>query len=141
MRSCYLALGLTVVLLAGCQADKTKPYPVHGKVVLENGQPATELAGGMVTFNSKEMKTSSIGEIGADGTFELTTLQQGDGVIPGTYEVAVSPPTTDEENTDRKRKKIQSVPQYVCLQSSITVEPKRSKVQLTVREATPPKRK
>jgi hypothetical protein len=132
---------LTVVLLAGCQADKTKPYPVHGKVVLENGEPATELVGGTVTFNSSEMRTSSIGEISAGGTFELTTLKKGDGAIPGTYEVAVSLPMMDEESTDRKRKKMPSVPHYVCVQTNITVEPRKNDVQLTVRKVTSPERR
>jgi hypothetical protein len=113
---------------------------VHGQVVLENGQPATELAGGMVTFSSSELKTSSIGEIGPDGTFELTTLKKGDGAIPGTYEVAVSSPMLDEGNTDRRRAKVPSVPHYVCARTSVTVEPRKNEIKLAVRKATPGKR-
>jgi len=133
MHSYAKALSVILVFLAGCQSDRTKAYPVSGVVVLENGQPATDLAGGMVTFSSSELKTSSIVEIGIDGTFQLTTLRQGDGAVPGTYEVAVESPTP--ETGDRKVKQVQTVPRYVCVQSQVTVEPKRNEIRLTVRKA------
>ena len=130
-----IVLALAVVLLTGCQSDRTKPYPVRGTVMLENGQPTADLAGGLVTFTSSEMKTSSIGEIDPDGTFALSTRKKGDGAIPGTYEVAVSPPI-QEERSERNRKKAQQVPQYVCVQPSVTVEPKTNEIKLTVRKVT-----
>jgi hypothetical protein len=135
MPSHRIVFGLAVVLLTGCQSDRTKPYPVRGTVVLTNGQPATDLAGGLVTFTSSDMKTSSIGEIGPDGTFVLSTEKKGNGAIPGTYEVAVSPPI-QEERSERLRKQPQQVPHYVCVQRSIIVEPKTNEVKLTVRQAT-----
>jgi hypothetical protein len=33
----------------------------------------------------------AFGDIGSDGTFTLTTYRPGDGAIPGTYKVAISP--------------------------------------------------
>ena len=134
-----IVLGLTVVLLTGCRSEGTRPYPVRGTVVLENGQPATDLAGGLITFTSSATKTSSSGEIGPDGTFELSTQRQGDGALPGTYEVAVSPPTR-EERSERKTKKAHPLPHYTCVPPRVTVEPKTNEVRLTVRPTARGKR-
>jgi hypothetical protein len=75
---------------AGCRGAGD-PYPVQGTVYLD-GQPATELAGGTVTFNSAELQKSASGEIQADGTYRLGTVRKGDGAVPGKYQVTVSPP-------------------------------------------------
>jgi hypothetical protein len=133
------ALGLAVLLLAGCSSDPTRPYPVHGKVVLENGQPAADLAGGLVTFSSSEMQTSSTGEIGPDGTFELSTRKKGDGALPGTYEVSVSP-SEPEERGERRTTRAHRPPQYVCDQPRVTVQPKTNEVKLAVRKVMPGQR-
>jgi hypothetical protein len=130
-----VVLGLALALVTGCQSNGTGPYPVRGTLLLENGQPATELAGGLVTFSSAEMKKSSIGTIRPDGTFELSTVSQGDGAIPGTYEVSVSGPT-NEERSELKTKKAPQTPHYVCVPANVTVEPKTNDVKLTLRDAT-----
>jgi hypothetical protein len=90
-----LLLGLAAVIAfvaAGC-AGPNDAYPVKGTVLLD-GQPATELAGGTVTFDSAELHKSASGEIQADGTYQLSSLTKNDGAIPGTYQVTVSPPET-----------------------------------------------
>jgi hypothetical protein len=66
---------------------------VHGTVFLD-GQPATELAGGTVTYTSSELQKTAWGQIQTDGTYRLGSLTKDDGAIPGTYEVSVSPPET-----------------------------------------------
>jgi hypothetical protein len=82
-----------VLVTAGCAGGADTPYPVQGTVFLD-GQPAKELAGGTVTFNSTELHKSASGEVQADGTYRLGSLKADDGAIPGKYEVTVSPPET-----------------------------------------------
>jgi hypothetical protein len=75
---------------AGCGGANSS-YPVQGTVYLD-GQPAEELAGGTVTFNSPELHKSASGTIEANGTYRLGGVKKGDGAIPGKYQVTVSPP-------------------------------------------------
>jgi hypothetical protein len=77
-----LFLGAITAAVLGCGTSTR--YPVKGTVSLD-GQPATELAGGTVTFNSSELRQSVSAAIRADGTYELTA-------VPGNYQVTVSPP-------------------------------------------------
>jgi hypothetical protein len=92
---CVFLLGVAAATLvaAGCSGDANQPYPVQGTVFLD-GQPATELAGGTVFFNSSELHKSASGEIKSDGTYRLSSLKKDDGAIPGKYEVSISPPET-----------------------------------------------
>jgi hypothetical protein len=136
MTRLHSLLGLAVVLLTGCQSDRTKAYPVRGTVVLENGQLAADLVGGMVTFSSAELKASASGDIRKDGTFTLSTLKEGDGAVPGTYEVLLSPPDVEDRNEHRRAKE-PAGPSYVCAQPRVTVEAKTNEVKLTVRKAPP----
>ena len=67
-RTCA-ALGL---LMALCGCDRgPETFPVHGKVVWNNGQPWT---GGTVQFTAvTDPQQVATGEIAADGTFSLAT--------------------------------------------------------------------
>jgi hypothetical protein len=82
------------VFVAGCgpKFNTTPPpkvYPVKGKVLLASGQP---LSGGMITFHPKtRLGTEAWGEIGPDGSFQLTTIVKNDGALPGSYTVTVDP--------------------------------------------------
>jgi hypothetical protein len=92
-RRLWLGLTAAAVLVAlGCGGGSTS-YPVHGTVYLD-GQPAKELAGGTVMFNSSELRKSAYGQIQADGTYRLSNVKKDDGAIPGKYQVTVSPPET-----------------------------------------------
>src|SRR5262249_8071101 len=71
--------------------------PVQGRVFFEDGQPATEASGGLVTFTSRELHVSAIGNIEPDGTYRLTTTNKNDGAIPGTYQVTVANPELPEQ--------------------------------------------
>ena len=79
--------------MAGCRS-KFKPtppkvYPVKGKVLLANGAP---VSGGIITFHPKTtIGAEAWGEIGPDGSFQLTTLAKNDGALPGSYTVSVNP--------------------------------------------------
>ena len=91
-----LLLSVTVVagfVASGCGGGPNAPYPVRGTVFLD-AEPATELAGWMVVFNSNELHKSASGVIKADGTYSLGSSSANDGAIPGTYEVTVSAPDT-----------------------------------------------
>jgi hypothetical protein len=77
--------------LVGCAGANT-PYPVKGTLRYEDGAPASDLAGGLVTFTSEERKVSAMGPIRADATYELTTVRDNDGAPAGRYRVGVTPP-------------------------------------------------
>jgi hypothetical protein len=88
-------LALAVIAVAGCG---TRMYPVEGKVLWQDGSPATELAGGVVVFESKDSPLSARGELQADGSFRLTTRTPGDGALPGHYRVLITEPLPQESD-------------------------------------------
>jgi hypothetical protein len=109
---------------AGC-AGANDAYPVKGTVFLD-GQPATELAGGTVTFDSVELHKSASGEIQTDGTYRLSSLTKNDGAVPGTYQVMVSPHETASAGERGK--------QGPAAKSAAFVEPKN--LEVTVERKT-----
>ncbi len=60
-----------------------------GKLSWKDGTPAKELSGGQVVFEESDKHMSSIGMIGADGSFTMTTVKPGDGVPAGHHKVAI----------------------------------------------------
>lgn len=90
---------LAALCLAGCNANR--PYPVRGKVLYENGQAATDLVGRSVLFTSPERKIVSQGLIQPDGTYVLSSTQEGDGAFPGKYKVTISSPETPGQEKPR----------------------------------------
>jgi hypothetical protein len=82
------------VFMAGCghkfnTAPPPKVYPVKGKVLLASGEP---VSGGIITFNPKTtLGAEASGEIGKDGSFQLTTFVKNDGALPGSYTVSINP--------------------------------------------------
>ncbi|MEZ6138570.1 MAG: carboxypeptidase-like regulatory domain-containing protein [Pirellulaceae bacterium] len=81
-----LALGLMTLGLAGCGDALPSPVPVSGKVTL-GGQP---VEGATVTFLSSTGGRSASGKTGADGSFQLTTINTNDGARPGDYAVTIA---------------------------------------------------
>lgn len=82
--------------LAGCGSGQLDTAPVSGKVSF-NGAP---VPGGTISFypiggEGGESRPAS-GVIKPDGTFTLTTYTDGDGAVPGKYNVGFSPPPTPE---------------------------------------------
>jgi hypothetical protein len=65
-------------------AEKPKLVPVSGKIQID-GKALTQ---GFIVFMPKQGRVST-GKINADGTFALTTFQEGDGALPGECKVAV----------------------------------------------------
>src|SRR5947209_5023568 len=77
-------LAYQVVVVAGlvcCAGCGSNTYPVEGKVVWADGSPITELAGGMVQFESEKLtpNVSARGTIQPDGTFRIGTHNPDDG--------------------------------------------------------------
>lgn len=59
--------------------------PVKGKVMLK-GKPMTT---GSISFEPTDGGREAFGNIGADGSFTLTTFKADDGAIKGSHRVAV----------------------------------------------------
>jgi hypothetical protein len=81
-----------LVCLAGCGASGTNPtnlVHVSGKAVAPDGKPARWLT---LNFHpTAPGGTTAYGVVGADGTFTPKSLNNQEGIIPGTYKVAVDP--------------------------------------------------
>jgi hypothetical protein len=77
-----LLVGLTVFALSGCGGPRVAR--VSGKVT-RGGKPVPQ---GTITFYT-EGGRAAIGQIGADGTYTLTTFQPGDGALVGPHRVVI----------------------------------------------------
>lgn len=81
--------------LVGCGAS-VATHPVTGKVVLPNGSPA---GGGIIKFRTTSPEGEVVkahGEIRPDGSFQLTTFQEGDGALEGEHEAILFSPATGD---------------------------------------------
>lgn len=92
-------LVLASVLAAGCGSGGPTTIPIRGEVTY-NGQPLKDVPQGLVHYlpTSGDGRQAS-GRIQPDGSFELTTFQKADGVVPGEYNITVSAYTTQPELT------------------------------------------
>jgi hypothetical protein len=81
-----LPLLLLLFTVVGCGPTKGQ---VAGKVVWSDGSPAKELANGQVIFESAELRISARGVIQPDGAFRIDTESTSDGILLGTYKVAI----------------------------------------------------
>jgi hypothetical protein len=91
----WLVSTFLLLCLAGCGGGL---YPVEGIVQFDDGRPAKELAGGMVSLQGLDQDISSQGEIRGDGSFAISTIAQADGAMPGRYRVMITPPPTASES-------------------------------------------
>ncbi|QDV70435.1 hypothetical protein Poly24_41590 [Rosistilla carotiformis] len=83
---------LLVLVPAGFLTGCSQPASVNGVVpvtgtILHKGQP---VAGATVTFVPNLEGRACSGATDENGHFEVTTLQPGDGAIPGRYNVLVA---------------------------------------------------
>ena len=82
-----ITLCLAVVLLAaapGCR--RSGLVQVRGRVTYADGSP---LPLGRVLIDAGGKSTGAWGRIKSDGRFTIGTLQENDGIAPGTYRVAI----------------------------------------------------
>lgn len=71
---------LVILLSAGC-SDRVH---VSGKVLLQSGEPITK---GLVVFENE--KLSGISDIKTDGSYSIGLIKPGEGIPPGTYNIAI----------------------------------------------------
>src|SRR5262245_6778575 len=135
-RSSAVVVAVALLGLAGCGGPRL--YPVHGKVVWEDGAEARELAGGLVICESAN-GVGARGDIEKDGSFRLSTYKPGDGALPGKHRVAVveygprepaPPPIIDRALSSLATSGLE-----------INVEPKANEITLKVRRAPPQRRR
>lgn len=85
----FSALLSVVVLAAGCSdGSPYKPVPVSGQVLYQ-GKPVSDA---VVTFlwTSDSPGRSASGKTDAEGNFQLTTIRNNDGAVPGDYAVTIA---------------------------------------------------
>jgi hypothetical protein len=87
--------GLGLLLVWGCGDDGLpRRYPVYGEVTY-NGKPLTQ---GIVNFIPQSDKGRAASGTIQEGSYNMTTLTPGDGVIPGPYRVTVTAVKRTEES-------------------------------------------
>lgn len=95
MRRCLRAVGLTVLaVVLGCSgSDRNRPQTANagGRVTL-SGQPVADAT---VTFSPEGPGRAASGKTDAEGKFTLSTTNTIEGVVPGTYGVAISKQRTE----------------------------------------------
>jgi hypothetical protein len=91
---------LLMVPVAAVVLGCSSRYPVKGKVQFSDG---TSLTGGMVIFTDEAGLNDGIGEVGPDGSFEITYDRPGSGLPKGTYRVSVRPPHPDLLTAEQRK--------------------------------------
>lgn len=90
---CLLALIGTAAFIVGCGDDGYgRRYPVSGNVRFK-GEPLKE---GAITFTPADQNTgrAASGFI-VDGAYSLTTVDDEDGALPGSYQVSITADDVD----------------------------------------------
>lgn len=108
-----VGFGVCLTLIAtGCGGSNPKTIKVAGKVSY-NGGPVTQ---GSITFQPTKTAEGALsrparGDIGSDGTYELSTFETGDGAIPGDYLVLVVTATGGPTPEEPKAKETWATPE------------------------------
>lgn len=99
----FLSLSIMLLLAVGCgrPSYQLETSPVSGKVTLD-GQP---LPSGYVVVPTAKGRMAS-GKIQPDGTFVLTTYDEGDGAQVGTHPVIVNEIPPDEFSPIPKEERV-----------------------------------
>lgn len=99
-RPFYVALSVFAALLSGCGGGEYDTAPVTGTVTF-NGRPVTT---GQIRFVPQGESPDAVltgkpaqGKVQSDGTFVLTTYEEGDGAVIGKHRVYYSPPEGNAE--------------------------------------------
>jgi len=130
-------LGLALAVLAcvaGCGEGKTAP--VNGRVKLKDGSDVSVLKGYSLTFEAEGGKSSAVGEVNADGSFQLSTFGAYDGAVPGKYRVAINQPNNPDPDKPPTKSKLPA--KYANLDSSgltAEVKPGQNNIELELDKA------
>jgi hypothetical protein len=139
-RHLFTSLVLCLTLAAtGCSSNCT----IKGQIVFPDGSPVKELNGGGVSFESVASNYSAISRIDSDGRFDLYSIKAGDGVRPGKYRVAISPPMQDMRGVEAGKRLPPSPNPILSKYSSgetsgleIVIDKSMSDLKLTVEPAS-----
>ncbi len=82
--SILLSVLTAAALLVGC--DSSGNSTVTGTITTTDGKVVT---GGRITFTSVDPPISASSRIAPDGSYELSSVQPGDGAPAGNYQVAI----------------------------------------------------
>lgn len=125
------AICLSTIAASGCKRQEI--FPVEGKIVFSDGQPASELQGGFVVFDSMDRKAGARGVVDADGNFAISTEGDDDGAYLGKHRVQIGIPKSIPEGGPKRN--VTMDPKYTRFNTSgleVTVEPKHNDVTLTI---------
>ncbi len=85
LKQIILLFGLLAII--GCAKDPhPERFPVSGTVKFSDGQPVRT---GIVEFIPVDGSLTATGQIETDGTYQLSTIANEDGAVPGDYIVVV----------------------------------------------------
>jgi hypothetical protein len=92
LRSLPLLGLITLLTSIGCNSSDVATREVRGVVTFAGGPPPNvgELTFAPLSVDAGLPRRPAKGSFGSDGHFTLTTFQEGDGVIPGTYSVYIA---------------------------------------------------
>jgi hypothetical protein len=133
-------VGLGCLCLGGCGSQGF--YPVHGKLVYaDTEEPVKELAGFEVIFTSEKLGKSARGTIQKDGSFQLGTVKDNDGALPGEYVVTLTQPFREPERPyvgDRVVDRAYEDPAKTDLKAA--VQPQKNEFQFKLRRIGKPRK-
>ncbi|WP_254513250.1 hypothetical protein [Anatilimnocola floriformis] len=86
---CWFSFFILSAILTGCGSSGPRTYRIPGQLVYDDGTP---VPGASVVLQTKvdDKVISARGMVGLEGKFELTTFHEGDGVVAGEHQVAIS---------------------------------------------------
>lgn len=104
-------LAIALLLAPGCSAKGPKTVVVKGKVTYQG----KAVPRGMITFQPAELSQTAgshpaSGEIQPDGRFKMSTFKQGDGVLPGKYQVTIRALESEPQAEDLRAKPVWLIP-------------------------------
>jgi len=130
-RRTLLFLAALLAAEIGCSGSSTAP--VAGRIKFKDGSDASSLAGYEITLAPVAGKASAAGTVQPDGSFQLSTVGDNDGALPGSYKVALTPPVSADP--DKPPPKPVIAARYNAPETSgltIEVKPGRNTPELTV---------
>ena len=79
-------IGFLLLGMIGCGSDRPATHPVDGRVVFQDGGSLTF---GTIEFYNEEHKVNARGTVKGDGSFTMTTFEDGDGAVAGKHKVVI----------------------------------------------------